>query len=1356
MSRPEAGLEELRNAFDRAVYGAERRAWIIGLMGMQNTDGTMSLAVPDRIGFVFVTTGPSGNQIVTIARNDGKVPLRNKMPIRMKRADDGVLVIYGVFNSGGFTDSGMSGDYENNFGVEQHNHRIGSGLEFEWEALMLEQSRAYPTSGMLAYMNPFRYFHGGEWKTYEGGTFDLTGYQPGSVGTHAWVIIGVNPEDSSAVAVTGPSIPVATDLTLTDANAVEFVGIPIVAIKVRNDSSSIQDINLFKDVHEWFAGLHYSELGDLGNVNTGTPYFNDELYYHGDGYDWVSGGHKVNMGAIKQLTIVDGAIDLGEGPTFGLVDIIGEGSADDDLVWVQNGLIGDFILLHVSNPVANGIVTIKNTGNVNTVNDVVMNATSDVTILTLTASGWIQVTGVSGTPATVDIPKSFEYYIDANRRQNEEAIHGGLVELITAQALNSGSPINVTAGIGKILIAIIAGSDVAGDITLTGDTVDRDTKDVTVADTEVITIDAVTTDGSSTDSNSNVVHGFTGAYIASKWFKGDVVISTADVTLTDVDVYQVSFEQFGDNEGIVLNTLDFTGIPSNASAWVNIHIYSLQVTGSKCDIVEEASAEIDAADVTADKPYRLREGLIGKALDGTTDGIWVDQFLGPLVQDYWEDVNGKVWYTQTIAIDGDVVLGYPIDYIDFNVEYEDGTQEGRLQWNIEDGTLEVGLPGGTVNLQIGQEMIIRCRNTTGVTIPNGSVIEIIGASGNKPLISLADASDLTKISVIGLTTEDIDHNSNGYISTAGFVREVNTNGMVIGEPVWLSPSIPGAYTQTRPTAPDFSFAVGIVIAAHTSTGVLYVGGIPYLPLMAASDVLFDATPADGEYLAYNIANGRFELTTAEDLSDYLYLPGRSGGQLAYGGIDASDNLVLSSTAHATKGSVIVSNGASGSTISAGASDFVVENNDNAGISILAPDAYWCTLLLGTPTDDNAGRLRWDYTNNQLTLGTGKTGGHVRFMVNNYDVEAMRILSDGSVAVGITDGDGKFHIHTGSAGAVTADTQANDLVIENSANAGISILSPDANASQIRFGSASDNFGARLSWNYNASQLLLETDKTTTGFIIMKTGNQIEGLRIDGIQNVGIGAPPVITGRLTLFRGTGDHFNYVQNTASGTGTGNGLMFGIQSTPAAFLYQYEGNPFYIGQAGAVAIYLNASQMGVWTATPARVFDVNQGAGNMIVDGYDTHSTPEFKDSIKDMDIIGALARVKGHKPKTWKRQPFVGTEELYKLTKAEFPELPDMIGRESRNWMKGLKPGLQLSFVNQERSRLKAERASNSKYTDNQYGLVADDTLGIDLPELAIYKVDGDISSPIAGYNVNAYIAMLHAAIIELSEQVETLL
>jgi hypothetical protein len=806
MSRPEANLEELRNAFDRAVYGAERRSWIIGLMGMTNQDGSVTLAVPDRIGFVFVATGPVGGQVITIARNDGKVPLRAGMPVRMKRADDGTLVIYGIFNAGGFTDSGMSGDYTNNFGTEWHHHRIGSGLEYEYEGLMFERGRARPTTGMVAYMNAFRYYHGSTWKTYAGGTIDLTNYKPATSGHHAWVIIGVNPEDSSATAVTGPSVAVATALTYAGANDVEFEGIPVAAVKVRNDTNSIQDINLFADVHEWFAGLHYSELGDLGNVDTSAgyydfgPYWNDELYYHGyDGYGFMTGGHKQNFGTPKIAEMLADTIDIGDWPSFGMLDVRGESNVDDDLVNITGGKVGDMIILYNRFP-GTQTITIKNTGNINIPGDMVMDSASKVAILVLTENGWmssasipsvvssplalddltdvsittpaendtlhydgsewindtghrlnmnnrvtltissgaIDITGnktdgyfdvrgegsvdddlniitggnigdiihlttydaitygditvtnnnnimVPSTDivlnqqadgltlvntawgwfpisvdkrldgATVEVPASLQVYIDKKERLAKENIFGGLASLATAQPLDSTpTDLVVTSGIGKLLVVVNAGSDTTGSITVTGTSVDRDTGSETASDTDTLTIAGTTTDSSSTDGNGNTTYGFTKAYITSKWFRGSVTLSTSDLTLTDVDVYAVAFYQFGDYDNITLDYIDVTALPTNSSAWFNAHLYSLEITGTdQATITKEASLEELTAAITANVPYRKRKGSLAKALDGSTDGIWFDLFLGPLANVYWEDITAIVGYTHTL----DIIVG---------------------------------------------------------------------------------------------------------------------------------------------------------------------------------------------------------------------------------------------------------------------------------------------------------------------------------------------------------------------------------------------------------------------------------------------------------------------------------------------------------------------------------------------------------------------------------------------------------------------------------------------------------------------------------------------------------------------------
>jgi hypothetical protein len=65
------------------------------------------------------------------------------------------------------------------------------------------------------------------------------------------------------------------------------------------------------------------------------------------------------------------------------------------------------------------------------------------------------------------------------------------------------------------------------------------------------------------------------------------------------------------------------------------------------------------------------------------------------------------------------------------------------------------------------------------------------------------------------------------------------------------------------------------------------------------------------------------------------------------------------------------------------------------------------------------------------------------------------------------------VNGGSPGAVTAPTNADELVIQNAAAAGLTILTPDANAARIYFGTASNNANALIYSDYNAgSQLLI--------------------------------------------------------------------------------------------------------------------------------------------------------------------------------------------------------------------------------------------------------------------------------------------
>lgn len=203
-----------------------------------------------------------------------------------------------------------------------------------------------------------------------------------------------------------------------------------------------------------------------------------------------------------------------------------------------------------------------------------------------------------------------------------------------------------------------------------------------------------------------------------------------------------------------------------------------------------------------------------------------------------------------------------VGYVQFDINFEDGQEEGRLQWNIEDGTLEYGLPGGVVNLQIGQEMVQRVRNTTGSTILNGTPVYISGSSGQKLLITPANADFATGVGfrTIGVATEDILNNSDGYVTFIGLVRGLDLSSFIAGTPLYLAvnggPAVEDYYTSSPPEAPNVTVLMGIVRKA-TPSGELSLALVTIPNLNSLSDV-HPTNLADRDILKWVNAASRYE------------------------------------------------------------------------------------------------------------------------------------------------------------------------------------------------------------------------------------------------------------------------------------------------------------------------------------------------------------------------------------------------------------------------------------------------------------------------------------------------------------------
>lgn len=161
------------------------------------------------------------------------------------------------------------------------------------------------------------------------------------------------------------------------------------------------------------------------------------------------------------------------------------------------------------------------------------------------------------------------------------------------------------------------------------------------------------------------------------------------------------------------------------------------------------------------------------------------------------------------------------------------TNSGRLTWNDTDGTADLTLKGGNVTLQLGQEQILRVVNKTATNIDllesNYQAVRVTGAQGNRLKVDLAQATnDLLSAETIGLVTETITNNQEGFITTSGLVRGINTTGSLQGETwndgdmLYLSPFVAGQITNIKPSAPNHLIIIGYVVRAHITQGQIFV------------------------------------------------------------------------------------------------------------------------------------------------------------------------------------------------------------------------------------------------------------------------------------------------------------------------------------------------------------------------------------------------------------------------------------------------------------------------------------------------------------------------------------------------------
>lgn len=191
------------------------------------------------------------------------------------------------------------------------------------------------------------------------------------------------------------------------------------------------------------------------------------------------------------------------------------------------------------------------------------------------------------------------------------------------------------------------------------------------------------------------------------------------------------------------------------------------------------------------------------------------------------DVNGDATVRDTLFA-GKI---YGNNWIEFDTTVTVTPSKGKLLWNRDDGTLDVGMGYDNVVQQVGLETFLRIKNQSGVQIDDGNLVMAVGALGASGVIKGAKAVSDGTIPpryIIGVATMNIPDGEDGYITVFGVVRGLDTDGSIVGETwadgnvLYAHPTIVGGLTNIRPAAPYPVVVCGMVIRAANINGCIFV------------------------------------------------------------------------------------------------------------------------------------------------------------------------------------------------------------------------------------------------------------------------------------------------------------------------------------------------------------------------------------------------------------------------------------------------------------------------------------------------------------------------------------------------------
>ena len=215
--------------------------------------------------------------------------------------------------------------------------------------------------------------------------------------------------------------------------------------------------------------------------------------------------------------------------------------------------------------------------------------------------------------------------------------------------------------------------------------------------------------------------------------------------------------------------------------------------------------------------------------------------------------------SDTVIIQG---VTMPFDSITFNTAKDGTVGVGEVEYNDTQGSLIQGLKGGLVTNVIGQQLHQRVNNRTGAPLSKGTAVYLSGSQGNRITVAKAlGVTDAFSANTFGIVAESIANNQSGYVITEGLITNINTSALVEDSAVYLSPTVTGGLTSTKPQAPQHTVYIGVCVKSNAGSGELFVKIRNGQELDELHDVRI-SNPSNNASLYYKSNEGIWRDTTA--------------------------------------------------------------------------------------------------------------------------------------------------------------------------------------------------------------------------------------------------------------------------------------------------------------------------------------------------------------------------------------------------------------------------------------------------------------------------------------------------------------